>query len=347
LNDSPPLVPAKGAKRTAALRVLGLGPNAKDEQAHEVIHHWIENDDPRFERYYDRFVGPFEPTIRERVFVDPARLEWTLRELLLRVDEPRRALIEAALAQGFGAQIDLLMNHPAFEGAAEIEDIADRRVRYRWTFTQLAERIAARFPRKVPAKQVPALAAVLARVWHVDWSDDPIEIVAGIMGKAPEYAAVRHELRNLRRLSPEKGPGRPRESFSDDEIAALRVEAEQLGTALRETFALRERLHERNRAEMIAIEQDTVRRTIAEFTKTGHERVGLVRAVESLYATASSRLHPRSNAPKIYFAARCRARARHSISSRQRKASAQRRCSVHEPHSGSRGESFHVMPKAE
>jgi hypothetical protein len=66
LNDSAPLVPAKGATRTAALRFLGLKPEATDARAHAVIRRWMEQDDPRFEAYYDRFVGPFEPITRER-----------------------------------------------------------------------------------------------------------------------------------------------------------------------------------------------------------------------------------------------------------------------------------------
>jgi hypothetical protein len=270
----PPLVPAKGDLRAAALKSLGLPAKASDERAHAVIHRWIETNDPRFERYYDRFVGTFEPTIRERVSVDPARLEWTLRKLLLRCDEPRRLLIEEALSQGFNAQIDLLMNDPAFEGAVEIDEIADRRVRYRWTFEQLAERIAARFPRQITAKHLPALAAVLARVWHVDWSDDPIEIVAGITGKAPAYAAVRHELRNLRRLSPAKGPGRPHEEpISAAEIAGLHAEAAQLQARMRETFALRDRM----------AEQDDVRKTIAASAGISAESIGLQRSVEQFY----------------------------------------------------------------
>jgi hypothetical protein len=274
LNDTPPLVPAKGATRTAALRFLGLKPAATDEHAHAVIRRWMERDDPRFERYYDRFVEPFGPTSRERATVDPARLEWTLRNLLLHCDEPRRALIEEALSQGFNAQIALLMNHPAFEGAAEIEEIADRRVPYRWTFEQLAERIAARFPKHLTSEHVPALAAVLARVWHVDWSDDPIEIVAGITGKAPEYAAVRHELKNLRRLSPEKGPGRPHEEpIGHDEIVTLRAEAAQLQARMREAFTLRDRV----------AEQDDVRETIAASAGVSSASIGLQRAVEQFY----------------------------------------------------------------
>lgn len=273
-----PLVPAKGATRTAALRYLGLKPGAPDAHAHLTIRRWIDRDDPRFERYYDRFVGTFEPTVRERAFVDPARLESKLRDLLPRCDEQRRALIEEALSQGFNAQIDLVMNHSAFEGAVEIEEIADRHVPYRWTFEQLAARITAQFPKHLSAEHVPGLAAVLARVWHVDWSDDPIEIVAGITGKAPEYSAIRHELKNLRRLSPKKGPGRPREEpISRDEMVVLRFEAAELQAGMRGTFALRDPV----------AEQDEVRWTIAARAGGSSETIGLQRAVEQLYKRPS------------------------------------------------------------
>lgn len=210
LNDQPPLVPAKGATRTAALRFLGLKPETSDVRAHAVIRRWMERDDPRFEQYYDRFVEPFEPITRERAFVDPARLQLALLDVLSHpgCDEPRRALIEDALTRGFDAQIDLLMNHPAFEGAVDLGEIADSRVRYRWTFEQLAARVAAAF--KITHTKIPTLAAVLVRVWNVDWSDDPVEIVAGVTGKATAYTAARRELKNLLRRSLEKGAGRPR-----------------------------------------------------------------------------------------------------------------------------------------
>jgi hypothetical protein len=142
-------------------------------------------------------------------------------------------------------------------------------VRYRWTFDQLAARIesfeAHGSKRKRTAAERDAqgekIASILAQHWNVDWSDDPIEIIAGVTGVAPEYLAAHAELRNFLRLNPDgRQPGRPREErIPDDEIATLCAEAAGLAADLRETFAQRERLHERTRrhiAEMIAIEQD-------------------------------------------------------------------------------------------
>jgi hypothetical protein len=57
----------------------------------------------------------------------------------------------------------------------------------------------------------------------------------------PEYEAVRRELKNLLRLSPDRGPGRPREQRIDhDELVRLRAEAKHLQERMRDTFELRD-----------------------------------------------------------------------------------------------------------
>lgn len=181
-----PLVPHKGAVRRAALKFLGLAPDASDDKAHRVIKRWLEREDPRFHEYSSRFVEPYEPVTRSIVHVtDPeraARLRaWQQHPLYNEV--PYEAIFEG--------------------GDPEVVEDEDVVVTYRLT----AERIAARFG--LDSANTTKLAGILKRQWNAAWSaEDPIAVTAALTGCAPNQIAAQKQLRNLLRRSPDRGPGR-------------------------------------------------------------------------------------------------------------------------------------------
>ena len=204
-----PLVPRKGAVRRAALKFLGLVPDAPDETAYRVISRWLEREKPRFYEYYDRFVEPYEPITRS----------------IVHVRDPERAARLRAWQQH--PLHDSVPYEAIFEGG-DPEDVEDDDVVV--TYRLAAERIAARFG--LSPANTTKLTEILTRQWNPAWSaEDPITITAALTGCAPNKIAAQRQLRNLLRRSPDCELGRPRGTPADgidDAADELRLHAKAI-----------------------------------------------------------------------------------------------------------------------